>query len=111
MVTCTNKYCGRLYQPVEPARGAAPRASAPARERGGHARDISARPIEAGDDTQLDRVVAHVEDKAEEIAGVVLPANEDPALPLNPGEEALDAACLPRYSLQTILRRVLVISR
>src|SRR5262249_20550798 len=29
-------------------------------------------------------------DKAEEIAGVVLPANEDPALPLNPGEEALD---------------------
>ena len=29
-------------------------------------------------------------DKAEEIAGVVLPANRDPALPLNPGEEALD---------------------
>jgi hypothetical protein len=29
-------------------------------------------------------------DKAEEIAGVVLPANEDPALPLNPGEEALN---------------------
>src|SRR5215831_18365778 len=29
-------------------------------------------------------------DKAEEIAGVVLPANEDPALPLNPGEEAFD---------------------
>ena len=29
-------------------------------------------------------------DKAEEIAGVVLPANEDPALPLNPGEETLD---------------------
>src|SRR5262249_48705109 len=29
-------------------------------------------------------------DKAEEILGVVLPANEDPALPLNPGEEALD---------------------
>jgi hypothetical protein len=29
-------------------------------------------------------------DKAEEIVGVVLPANEDPALPLNPGEEALD---------------------
>jgi hypothetical protein len=28
--------------------------------------------------------------KAEEIVGVVLPANEDPALPLNPGEEALD---------------------
>jgi hypothetical protein len=28
-------------------------------------------------------------DKAEEIVGVVLPANEDPALPLNPGEEAL----------------------
>jgi hypothetical protein len=29
-------------------------------------------------------------DKAKEIVGVVLPANEDPALPLNPGEEALD---------------------
>ena len=29
-------------------------------------------------------------DKAEEIVGVVLPANDDPALPLNPGEEALD---------------------
>src|SRR5947209_16629634 len=29
-------------------------------------------------------------DKAEEIVGVVLPANEDPALPLNPGEETLD---------------------
>jgi hypothetical protein len=29
-------------------------------------------------------------DKAEEVVGVVLPANEDPALPLNPGEEALD---------------------
>jgi len=29
-------------------------------------------------------------DKAEEIVGVVLPANEDPALPLKPGEEALD---------------------
>src|SRR5262245_50452020 len=29
-------------------------------------------------------------DKAEKIVGVVLPANEDPALPLNPGEEALD---------------------
>src|SRR5262245_254487 len=29
-------------------------------------------------------------DKAEEIVGVVLPANEDPALPLNPGEEALN---------------------
>src|SRR5215475_15167694 len=29
-------------------------------------------------------------DKAEEIVGVVLPANEDPALPLNPSEEALD---------------------
>jgi hypothetical protein len=29
-------------------------------------------------------------DKAEEIAGVVFPANEDPALPLNPGEEALN---------------------
>src|SRR5262249_27016337 len=29
-------------------------------------------------------------DKAEEIEGVVLPANEDPALPLNPGEEALN---------------------
>jgi hypothetical protein len=29
-------------------------------------------------------------DKAEEIVGVVLPANEDPTLPLNPGEEALD---------------------
>jgi hypothetical protein len=29
-------------------------------------------------------------DKAEEIVGVVFPANEDPALPLNPGEEALD---------------------
>jgi hypothetical protein len=29
-------------------------------------------------------------DKAEEIVGVVLPSNEDPALPLNPGEEALD---------------------
>src|SRR3989449_9238304 len=29
-------------------------------------------------------------DKAEEIVGVVLPANEDPALPLNPGEEPLD---------------------
>ena len=28
--------------------------------------------------------------KAEKIAGVVLPANEDPALPLNPGEEALN---------------------
>jgi hypothetical protein len=28
--------------------------------------------------------------KAKEIVGVVLPANEDPALPLNPGEEALD---------------------
>ena len=28
-------------------------------------------------------------DKAEEIVGVVLPTNEDPALPLNPGEEAL----------------------
>src|SRR5215471_4074845 len=27
-------------------------------------------------------------DKAEEIVGVVLPANEDPALPLDPGEEA-----------------------
>ena len=26
-------------------------------------------------------------DKAKEIVGVVLPANEDPALPLNPGEE------------------------
>jgi hypothetical protein len=29
-------------------------------------------------------------DKAKEIVGVVLPANEDSALPLNPGEEALD---------------------
>src|SRR5215471_11421470 len=29
-------------------------------------------------------------DRAEEIVGVVLPTNEDPALPLNPGEEALD---------------------
>ena len=29
-------------------------------------------------------------DKAEEIVGVVLPTNEDPALPLKPGEEALD---------------------
>jgi transcriptional regulator with GAF, ATPase, and Fis domain len=29
-------------------------------------------------------------DKAEEIVGVVLPTNEDPALPLNPSEEALD---------------------
>jgi len=29
-------------------------------------------------------------DKAEEIVGVVLPSNEDPALPLNLGEEALD---------------------
>src|SRR5215831_1678279 len=29
-------------------------------------------------------------DKAEEIVGVILPTNEDPALPLNPGEEALD---------------------
>jgi hypothetical protein len=29
-------------------------------------------------------------DKAEEIVGVVLPTNEDPALPLDPGEEALD---------------------
>jgi hypothetical protein len=29
-------------------------------------------------------------DKTEEVVGVVLPANEDPALPLNPGEEALD---------------------
>ena len=29
-------------------------------------------------------------DKAKEIVGVVLPANDDPALPLNPGEEALD---------------------
>jgi hypothetical protein len=28
--------------------------------------------------------------KAEEIVGVVLPANEDPALPLSPSEEALD---------------------
>ena len=28
--------------------------------------------------------------KAQEVLGVVLPANEDPALPLNPGEEALD---------------------
>src|SRR5215472_1879741 len=29
-------------------------------------------------------------DKAKEIVCVVLPTNEDPALPLNPGEEALD---------------------
>ena len=29
-------------------------------------------------------------DKAKEIVGVVLPANEDPALPLNPCEGALD---------------------
>jgi hypothetical protein len=29
-------------------------------------------------------------DKAEEIVGVILPANEDPALPLNPSEEALN---------------------
>jgi hypothetical protein len=29
-------------------------------------------------------------DKAKEIVGVVLPENEDPALPLNPGEETLD---------------------
>src|SRR5215813_8921977 len=29
-------------------------------------------------------------DKAEEIVGVVLPTNEDPALPLNPSEEALN---------------------
>src|SRR6266480_2807535 len=29
-------------------------------------------------------------DKAKEIVGVVLPANKDPALPLNPGEETLD---------------------
>jgi len=29
-------------------------------------------------------------DKAEGIVGVVLPSNEDPALPLNPSEEALD---------------------
>ena len=29
-------------------------------------------------------------DKAEEVLGVVLPADEDAALPLNPGEEALD---------------------
>ena len=29
-------------------------------------------------------------DKAEEVLGVVLPAHEDAALPLNPGEEALD---------------------
>ena len=28
--------------------------------------------------------------EAEEVPGVVLPANEDPALPLNPSEEALD---------------------
>jgi hypothetical protein len=28
--------------------------------------------------------------KAQEVLGVVLPANEDPALPLKPGEEALD---------------------
>jgi hypothetical protein len=28
-------------------------------------------------------------DEAKEIVGVVLPANEDPALPLNPGEETL----------------------
>ena len=28
--------------------------------------------------------------KPRKIVGVVLPANEDPALPLNPGEEALD---------------------
>jgi hypothetical protein len=29
-------------------------------------------------------------DNAKKIVGVVLPANEDPALPLNPGEETLD---------------------
>jgi hypothetical protein len=29
-------------------------------------------------------------DEAKEIVSVVLPANEDPALPLNPGKEALD---------------------
>src|SRR5262249_10827145 len=29
-------------------------------------------------------------EKAKEIVGVVLPTNEDPALPLDPGEEALD---------------------
>jgi hypothetical protein len=29
-------------------------------------------------------------DKAEEIVGVVFPSNKDPALPLNPSEEALD---------------------
>jgi len=28
--------------------------------------------------------------KAQEVLGVVLPANEGPALPLKPGEEALD---------------------
>jgi hypothetical protein len=28
--------------------------------------------------------------EAEEIGGVVLPANQEPTLPLNPGEEALD---------------------
>jgi hypothetical protein len=31
-------------------------------------------------------------DKAKKIVGVVLPANEDPVLPLNPGEEARQVA-------------------
>ena len=46
-------------------------------------------------DQRLEPVSKSFEDdnepgKAEEIGGVVLPANEDPALPLNPSEEALD---------------------
>ena len=47
-------------------------------------------------------------DKAEEIVGVVLPANEDPALPLNPGEEPFDQPA-PRLSPESasILRGAL----
>jgi hypothetical protein len=57
---------------------------------------VASRPAKVGD--KLEPISKSFEeddeagklDKAEEILGVVLPANEDPALPLNPGEEALD---------------------
>ena len=45
-------------------------------------------------------------DEAEEVLRVILPSDEDPALPLNPGEEALDEpASSVSAEAATILRR------
>jgi hypothetical protein len=42
----------------------------------------------------LKRITRQELDKAEEILGVVLPADEDAALPLDPGEEAFNEPTL-----------------